>query len=127
MFPGLFSQSPIEEHLGCFQTKPPIHSYLLSCASEQVQVLRMGFLNQGEEKYQYSTCGPPSPGSPGLNMQGQGRHVLQAPVSETVQGSRYYYYFFVGSWQPCSTLIFVLTPHAEKLKPRFYQTGYDEL
>lgn len=88
MLPGLLSQSPIDERLGCFQTKPPIHSYLLPCASEQVQVLRMGFVNQGEEEYQYSICGPPSPGSPGLNMQGQGRHVLQAPVSETVQGSR---------------------------------------
>ena len=114
--------------LRLFQTKPPIHSYLLPCTYEQVPVLRMGFLSQGEQKCWYSTSEPPSAGSPGLIVQGQGWCDLPAPVSETVSGSPcYYYYFFVGSWQLCSSLIFVFTPHAEKLKPRFYQAGCDEL
>lgn len=51
MLPGLFSQSPVDKHFVCFQTKLPIHSYPLPWARKQVQVLRRGFLYQGEEKY----------------------------------------------------------------------------
>lgn len=38
-FPRLFNQFPMDEHLGCFQTKPPVHSYPLPCACKQLQTL----------------------------------------------------------------------------------------
>lgn len=70
-----------------FQTKPPIHSYLLPCTYEQVPVLRMGFLSQGEEKCWYSLCEPPSTGSPGLPYRVRADVTYQPPYLRQCWGA----------------------------------------
>lgn len=69
------------------QTKPPIHSYLLPCTYEQVPVLRMGFLSQGEEKCWYSLCEPPSTASPGLPYRVRADVTYQPPYLRQCWGA----------------------------------------
>lgn len=74
----------------------------------------------------YSLCEPPSTGSPGCRRV-RAEVTLPAPYLRQCWGALLLLLLFCRKLAAVFYSDFSFTPHAEKLKPRFYQTGCDEL